>query len=483
MIEYFKKLSFQTLIYGLGDMIVKAINFLLIPLYARHLAPDEYGVYSLVLTFQFILVVILGLGFSSAIFKVYNDVDSEDEKNEVISTALIFLSGWGILAIAVFYFSSGFIAELIWSSTERAILLKLLFAAVFFDMFRLLALALLRAREQPVSYSIINIVNLLVLVGLNIWNVAIRQRGVQGILESLLTASILISISLGIILFRKIGFRFSVARLKALLNFGIPLVPSGVAAWGLSATSIYFIHHYWNETEVGYFGLGFRFGAILNMLLVRPFRTAWLPFMFSIQKEERANRVYSLALTYFVLAGSFVFLGLSVLGREIVTLAATTKYLDGYHIIPYIALAYLFYGMYNTVDVGVLVTSRTKIYALVTICAAILQIGLNLILVPRFGISGAAVGMMLSYMALFIAMYFTSRHYYTIRYEWNRLLKIAIVTFLIYRVGLLLERDAVLVSIGLKICVILAYPFLLWAIRFFHPQEMATLKKWVKRRS
>ena len=482
MIQYFKKLTVQTLIYGMGDVIVRAIAFLLIPLYTRHLTPEAYGVYSLVQTFQMILTLVLGVGLNSAIFKAYNEADEEREKNRVVSTALIFLGIWGLPMTVLLYGVSTPLSSLVFGSTDQALYLKLLFIAVFFDLFRLMALAMLRAREQPTLYSVVNVIHFSLLVGLNVLNVAIRKQGILGILESQLITSFLLSIGLGTIVFRKIGLGFSRRWLRSLLDFGLPMVPSGVAAWSMTMMAQYFIHFYWNDHEVGLYSLGWRFGMILNMLLVHPFRTAWLPFMFSVQKEARAKKVYSLTLTYFLLVGTFFFLALSVLAREIVLVFATQEYLEGYRAIPFIALAYLFYGMYYTVDVGVLLTGKTKFYAAIMAVAALFQIGLNFLIVPRYGMTGAAFVTMSSYLVLFILMCFVARRLYPIRYETGRIAKIVLVGAAVYAIGSLIRVDAIWTSAVLKLLLIASFPVLLWMFRFFHPQEITAVRLWIQKR-
>ena len=76
---------------------------------------------------------------------------------------------------------------------------------------------------------------------------------------------------------------------------------------------------------------------------------------------------------------------LSVLAKEIILLAATEGYLEAYRVIPLIAIAYLFFGMYYTVDVGVLLKGKTKYYVVITGIAAIVQLGLNFIFIPKHG--------------------------------------------------------------------------------------------------
>ncbi|MBN1780438.1 oligosaccharide flippase family protein [bacterium] len=478
MIHHFKKLGAHTVVYGLGDMVVKAIAFFLIPLYTRHLSTESYGVYSLLQTIQMMLVLLLGLGFQSAIFKVYHEAKDDDERDRTISTALITYVIWAVPVTLLLMALSGRLALLIFNDAAVALYLRLIFGAVFFDLFRILILSLLRAWERPVHFAVVNIVHFSVLVTLNIINVAVRERGIQGIMESQLITSMGIFSVLGIMILKRIRIGFSGALLKQLLHFGLPLVPSGIAAWSLSMTGQYFLHFYQSDHDVGLYGLGWRFGMIVNMLLVHPFRTAWLPFLFSVKNEPNARRIYSLSFTYFLAAGMLLFLILSVLSREIVTLFTTADYLEAYRVIPWIAAAYLFYGLFNTVDVGVLLTGKTKYYAMITALTAGVQILVYLLIVPRFGVIGTAAGTTFSYSLLMIFMIIVAGKLYPIRYEIDRVLKIVLIGSLIFVVSGRIQIESIVLRIALKTLLIIGYPFLLWCTRFYTVQELRAIKNW-----
>ena len=119
MKQHFKKLSKHTLIYGLGDVIIKAIAFLLIPLYTRHLTPADYGELSLLQAIEVVLPIILSLGFNSAILKVFHDYDSPDERREIISTAAIFVFIIGLPICLLLIQSSSFLARLIGFASRK----------------------------------------------------------------------------------------------------------------------------------------------------------------------------------------------------------------------------------------------------------------------------------------------------------------------------------------------------------------------------
>ena len=476
MIDYFKKLSFQTMIYGMGDMVVKALAFLLIPLYARMLTAEVIGIYGLIQSFQLIMVLVLGLGFNTALFKVISDTENPVEKKEVVGTSIIFLMCWSLPLVGLMVAGAPLLSRAIWQTPENSLFLRYAFIAYFFDLFRVLLLAVLRTEEKSVHYSAINIVNFVLLAGLNIINVAVRKRGLLGIMESQLLATVIVAAVTWFYFSRRFIFTISKSRLRALLRFGLPLVPSGVAAWAIIQTSKYFIHHYLNDHEVGIYFMGEKFGTIVAMIMARPFRVAWLPFMFSIQNDSEAKRVYALTLTYFLAAGIFLVLFLSVLSREIIILAATEKFLESRHIIPLIALAYLCYGIFNTVDVGVLLSGKTVYYARITVITAVISLALNSRIIPKFGTPGAAFVTFFSYFLMALLMFITAQRLYPVQYETKRILCLFMTGVLIYLTSLLVKSDVLWMAVLVKSGLLAAYPVLLIVFRFFTPQEIAQLK-------
>jgi O-antigen/teichoic acid export membrane protein len=477
MIGPFKKLFRHTLIYGLGDIVVKAISFFLIPLYSRNLSVEDFGVQSLLLTVQMILVIVMGLGLNSAVFKAYHEARGEEEKKSAFTTAMILLMLWALPVWMLLSSLAEPVSRLIFDSGSQAANLRFVFLGVLFDLFRLMGLALLRAREKAVHYGVVNTVHFTLLLVLNIVQVAFLKRGIAGIVESQAIVSGFMALCLAGYLFRKYRLVFSAAQARTLVGFGAPLVPGGIAGWSLTMLSWHLVNKFCGAHEIGVFSLGSRFGMIMNMLLVQPFRVAWLPFVFSMQKEKEARRLYTLTLTYVAAAGAVLFLLLSVFSREIVLLASKEEYLSGHRVIPFFALAFLFYGLYNTVDTVVVLKGRTRYHALFTSIAAGLQFCLNLILIPRFGSIGAAWGILISYSALFFMMAAAARRLDPLPYEWGRILGLAAATLLFYLASTFIRTGNPWLDAALKALCIVLFPVFLRIARFYHPQETAALKR------
>lgn len=483
MIRQFKRLSKQTLIYGFGDVIIKAIAFLLLPLYSWHLEPGEIGELALVQAIEVALPIILSLGFNFAILKAYHDANNETERNTVISTALLFVFFISVPVLTFLFLQAEFLARVIDFSSIPLFTwcLKVTFVTVFFSLFRMLALSILRITERSILFSVLNILHFTLLVSLNIYFMVFRSMKIEGIiLSNVLTSGLIFLLMLALILAR-FGFRFSKAKLIALLHFGLPLVPGGLASWTLTLADRYLLRFLTDTDQVGFYDVGYRFGMIVNMLLVHPFRTAWLPFIFSIQKDPNAKKIFANTFTYFMLIGTTMCLALSLFARELVILTLAPKFYPGYQAIPFIALAYLLFGIYNTVDVGVLLMSKTGIYAIISWVGAALNIGLAFILIPQYGVVGAGIAKILAFAALALPMYLTAQRYYPIHYQTRRVFTLLTVALAIFFSSLLIPTGSLFVTLPLKTGLLLFFPVILLITGFFTPREKEIAQNFVRR--
>jgi len=477
MIEYFKRLSSQTLIYGLGDAIIKAIAFFLIPLYTKVLPKEQVGDIALLNYTEMTLLLVLSLGFASAVFKFYHEGATESERQKVFSTATIFSGLVTVFVLTILFINAEFISRLIFKSTQQTIYLRFIFGSVFFNLFRQFALAYARAIEKPVFYSVINIIHFLLLVGLNLYYILILQQGVLGVVKSSLYSAIGVFVIVAITVFKKIGISFSKEMLSKLLHFGLPMVPGAVASFALTIADRYLLNWYASAETVGLYDIVYKFGMIINMLLVTPFRTAWLPFIFSVQQKSEANKIYAGALTYFLLLAMLLFLFISLFAKEIILLFSTATYLPGVKAVPLVALAYIFYGLFLVVDIGVLLKVKTFYYTLIYGFGAIVNIGLNMVFIPRYGMMAAAVNTTIAYFITFITMYFVSQRLHFVQYEWHRIFKIIIIGLMLYLLGAWLSFESTIISIIAKLMLIICYPVLLYLLKFFRSTEIAGYKK------
>jgi O-antigen/teichoic acid export membrane protein len=471
------RLSKHSIIYGLGVVVSQVIGFFLIPLYTRYLTPAGYGTLEIFNTTLTVLGVIFVMGLSTAIFRSYYLHDDENKKKTVVSTAYLFLTATSALLTLLLISVAGSFSSLFFHSSEYAFYFRIIFLTLFCNTGIMIGLSVFRAREEPARYIMVTIAQVMLSLGLNITFVIALHKGVLGILEgNLITAASVYLVLLASII-RRAGFGFSSEELKRMLAFGLPLVPSGLSMWVLTLSDRYFLQFLSTPTELGLYSLGYKFGLVISGLLVGPLQLAFLPFTFSIAKEKNAREVYSRVFTYFMLIAVFAALVLSVLSREVLAIMATPAFHNAYKVIPLIALSYVLYGCYFVLMVGINLHAKTKYLAVFVVAAAILNLGLNYALIPHYGMMGAAVATLISYVSLPISSYLLSQRYYSVKYEWGRVAKICIAFGVIFAGSLFIPHQSGVVTGVYKLLTIFAYPILLYILGFYHHEEIQKTKQ------
>ncbi len=484
MIQHFKKLSKHTIVYGLGDIINKAIAFLLIPLHTHNLKTGEYGEYALIYAIEIALPIILSFGFHASILKVFFDYDTAEQRRETIATTIYFIFLTALPITLLLVFNAPYISQLIGfeGTLDYPFYLRLTFGTAFFSLFRQITLAILRAYERSILYTIINIINFTTLIILNFIFVGILQKKADGIVQSSFLTSVFIFVLLLIMVLPKLKPALSKEKLKKLFDFGLPLVPGGLATWALTLFDRFLLNEMLGSEQVGLYEIGHKFGMMVNMVLVQPFRTAWLPFVFSIQKAEEAKQICSRTLTYYFALGLFLCLGLSVMARELILLTTARQYLEAHRAISLIAFSYFFFGIYYTVDVGVLIEGKTGVYAIVAWLGSALNIGLAFLLIPAFGMIGAGWAKLLAFLLLAVVMYFIAQQYYPIKYEIKRLLHLMATVAILYIASFLLNFQTIYLSLLSKLILISLFPVLLYFSHFFTNKEKEIALNFIKKR-
>jgi O-antigen/teichoic acid export membrane protein len=212
-------------------------------------------------------------------------------------------------------------------------------------------------------------------------------------------------------------------------------------------------------------------------VFVRGFQYAWPPLAYSIESDAEAGRLYSLVTTYYVLATGAVVAAVALLGRWIVRLLAAHQFFGAHAPLPWLALAWMLYGLYH---VMIVITGRARA-TMRNLPAAAVGIAVNvvllLILVPRsgagLGITGAALALCGAYAAMLAAMRLLTRNLFAVAFQWRRLAQLAALLGAVAVSGELLLPSSGLSGLVLRLAWLGLIPALLLLTRFFHPQERA----------
>lgn len=474
MRETLKALTKHSVVYGFGSLLSRVLAFVLLPIYTRYLTPADYGILSLLSVTGSIVGVVAAFGFGPALFRevIYRETD----ESAVESTALYFLLGESALLFGVFILFSSQLSGLLFGGAQYAHLLRLVFFSGLVQILNVVVRAKLRIHEQSFIYALLSVTRFLVGAGLNIFFIVVLHRGVEGLITAGLIAAVVFAPVHLFLLFRNLRMVFSVSILRRMLAYGVPMVPALLSSMAMTSADRYFLQYFSTTAEVGLYSLGYNIGVAMN-LVVQAIQLAWPAHMFAIAKRPNAERELARLLTYYLAGIGFLGLGLSVLAREVLVIMTTPQFYTAYKVVPLIVLSYVLYGVRFMTNTALETKNKMKYVAPIIFFTAVLNLGLNYLFIPRYGMMGAAWATVISYFALVVIQTVVNLRFWWIPYEYGRMAKIFCVFGLLYGTSLLIKTPNAWLNGGLKLILLVTYPLLLYGLRFFDERETAFFKR------
>jgi O-antigen/teichoic acid export membrane protein len=481
MLDKFRTLLGHTLIYGLGNYGIKIVGFLLIPLYTRYLDPTDYGVMALVSMYTQALFVLMNLGQSVSLFRFYYDHDSEEARQRVVAAALWIVLLFAVPLSAIPFLFPGALAR--WLLADEALwyLMWIGTGTVLAKVLLRMPFSIMRAKEQSKRYALWSLARNALATVLAVALVAGFHMRATGVVLSQLLGEVVMCVLLTGMTFRMLRVGFHWKDIREQLVFGLPLVPAGIAAFVLDLTNRWFLKHYYSVAEVGVFSLGYRFAEILTFV-VTAFQLSWPQFLFSHRKEPSAPEVYAHMTNYYLASILFLWLGLSVYAPELIRIMATPQYYAAAMLIPIICFAMALDGMAFMFNIGQLFAKKT-VYRSATVCvAAVVNLGLNYLLIPRYGMMGAAWATFAGFGIQAAVTLAFSQWLYPVPYRYGRLALATGAALGIYFLSLTMPFDSLVAQLLAKSFLILLYPVILVGAGYFEPPDITSGLRWLARR-
>jgi O-antigen/teichoic acid export membrane protein len=436
MLRSIKALTFQTLIYGTGHILARAVTFLLLPLYTHVFTAHEYGIISLTYAFMGFMIVILHYGLDAALMKWYTPAGPEERSRYLSTTYVSYLVTTTGVALVLFALRRWLAPVLLGGDYPH--LLALVAAILFFDVLLAVPLLQLRSEGRPLAFVGISLISVVISLTLNFLLVLKYHMGIQGVLLSnLITSGIVFFLTLPIVVRRLQVKAVSFQTWRRLARFGLPFLPAGAFAMLMELADRYLLKIMTDIETVGIYSAGYKLGMLM-LLLVVGFNTGWHPF-FLRQKDSRETRRMFARITSLVMAllgFTWVLMVLWIPRLLRLDIGPVTIYgpefWESEKIVPLIALGYFFHAAYLLQLPGVFLRERSQWVAVTRGAGALANIGLNLALIPFYGAQGAALATCLSFFIMAFLFWGVNRKIYPLPLEWGRLVRIAAFMALAY---------------------------------------------------
>jgi O-antigen/teichoic acid export membrane protein len=475
-----RKLVGASAVYGLGSVLARGLAFVLLPVYTRYLSPAEYGIVALTVTCTVVLGMLYPLGLRSAVSRTYYDTGTVDQRRE----------RGGTIWIAMVLSAAGMavVLDRVGPSLAAALLpqvpfhpyLRLAVWTAFLGVLGLTPLALLQAQERPVAYVTLTIWTALTTTAMTVWLV-VNGGGAEGYLRGALIGAALAAVPYVLLTLGHIRPIFRVSILLPALAYSLPLVPHTLAGWALEMSDRAILTRLIPLHDVGVYSLGYQLGAAMG-LLTTAFNAAWIPFLFGTLKHEGEAAYPKLArlVTYYAIVLCFIGLGWSLLVEDAITLIAGAEFREAYRITPWVVGGYVFAGLY-LVPTNLLFWQRqTRVLPAVTVAAGAINIGLNLLLVPRFGAIAAAWSTLAAYGVLLILTWRSAERLHRFPYEYRRLGSMAALALALFLAGQLLPFPSPELAVAGRVLLWAAFPLGLITLGLFDRAELAAMVRLVR---
>src|SRR4051794_10800642 len=473
MSGYLRRLATTGAAYTAASIVSKVIAVALLPLYTRYLSPEDYGAAEILFAAVVAASIVVRLGLIEAILRFYYK-DGEDPAAVVAGSfaGLFWLSTLGALVLLPF---AGPLSELLIPEPEAlgqsaAGLVRIAIGGLWVLTMWEFMLTLFRLEERARAFFVTTILNVLVTIGLTVVLVVGLGEGARGLLVGSYASGAVFVAALIVLQRRRLSLRFDTALLRRLLRFGLPTMPAEASLYLLNFIDRIIIVRSLGLAEAGLYSLAVKFAQAVNVL-VRGFQLAWPPLAYSIRDDDQARRTYATVVTLFVAGCSFVVTGMWLFSRWIVRALAAPKFFDSYEAIGLIATAVTLYALYMVLVVILGRTGRTEFNLPAAIGALVVNVGLNLLLVPQLEIVGAALALVVSYLVVLGLMYVFTQRLFPVPYEWGRLLRVVFAVAAIVGIAELLVPTEGAIGLLLRAALLAAYPLALWASGFFSEEE------------
>ena len=407
-----KLLIQQIGLVGATNFLLGASGIILLPILTKNLPIADYGLWAQISVTVAILPGISTLGLPFTMTRFLPSARTKEDIQEIFySIVFTILISSGLVCLLIYFFSEN-IASILFNN--NIVIVKILSLITFSECLNTTLSGYFRATKQIKKYSIFTFMQV-IFYFVFVISFLLDGKGILGATIGLLLQSLGLLLIMGYFAFRDIGIKIpKFTNLKKLMSYSIPIIPIDFSRWIVDSSDRYLIAIFLGTTAVGYYNPGYSLGNVIYTLIV-PFSYI-LPATLSKYYDEKCiievKTILNNTLRYFLLISIPAVFGLSLLSKPILSMLSTQEIAsNGYLITPFTAVSALFLGIISIFNQILLLEKKTKITGNIVSLCAVLNFGLNFILIPYIGIVGAAITTLLAYTVnLLLITYYSAKY-------------------------------------------------------------------------
>lgn len=413
------------IIYAPSQFVPAFVGFISIPILTKIFPPEEYGQYVLAMAGVSLLTILTGW-LPMSVIRFYPIAEREGQLDKLLASGLAGLAGSVLVVSAV---ATVVFLGMIRPAVEENVRDLLLAGGVLFVLTAAFETFqhFLRAEFKAKEYTLFSIWRNIAGLGIGIGLVVVLKLGAEGLLWGYAISLVLALPSL---------WRIAIGRfpgiaclsdnlIQEMLKYGFPLVMGNLSAWVLSLSDRYILEYFRDAQEVGIYSANYTIAEKSILLIASLFHFVSIPMSVQIWEKDgnRAQDFVSAVTRYYLLLCLPVAVGISVLARPIMEILTSTAYREGYRVLPFIAVSGLLFGLQQRFQSGLVFYNKTFLIMASLFIGGVVNAGLNLLFIPRYGYMAAAVNTLIGYTMALILMAVFSQKYWIWNFPFKSLAK------------------------------------------------------------
>ncbi len=413
-------------IYTAGSFLVRATGFLLIPIYTRYLTPHDYGIIGVLNVIVILMSAVLSLGLYQAQTRFYHEFHEDRRKvGELLFSTNVLIVGVAFAACGILTAFGKPLFQLLIKNGDIVFypFVVIVLWTVLLNVINQLMLNYYVAKRQYTYSATLQFVQFVVSASSIIFFVVLLKEGALGSIKGIFAGHAILFLVFYWRYAANFVKRLNTRYIRAMLTMGLPLMIHMTAGAAMVSVDRLILNKYLSLSNVGLYTLGFSFGSVMSTIVISINR-AWMPNYYQLMNQrdvDRARETRRMFCVWITVIGTACIAG-SIWSRELVELLATEKFFTAARVVPMILLGFFFQGVYFFMAGPIFYFKKTFLLPIITLTAAFTNLGLNVLLIPEYGIMGAAVATTVSFITLAAMAYFLGRRYYDPRFEVFRML-------------------------------------------------------------
>lgn len=429
------------------------VNLFLLPVYTRFIAPGDYGLVALVITATTFIGAFMGLQLTNSIHRLYFDYEGAERK-AYCSTMILSIAAINAAILVGLHLAGPWLARVLFPKVDLPYrpLLLLGFLFMFFQNLVNYGNAMLRVQERGRALLVSALIHTAASAGLGLFLVVGRGLGAAGLLAAMAGSSAVHALAHGWLVRSQIAFSFRPAMFARAAAYSIPIIPHSLGGILFMYSGKYVASFFVAVASIGLYEFADKLAMVFK-LLVQSFHHAISPTFMRESKTDRpaAAARFGGIITRWAAVVAPVGLAMALLFKEGIVLILPANYHGCYPFVPVLLGAYILYGLYMFAADALLFEKKTHWIPAISLSAGLLNVGLNLALLPRFGMIAAAWTTLAAFAWMFAMSVALGRRIYPLPFDWGALGRIFGGMTVCLLAGLALETRSLAMDMAAKL--------------------------------